>query len=372
MQDRAVVEAVVAGDPIGIAEAYDRYAASLYAYCRSMLAEPEAGEALLDTFIVAAARLDGLADPGRLEAWLRVVARNECLRLLGAGETGIPVAARSAVPGFADLDDELPAVTLPVELRPTVLAACADNSPAGRARRMSAAHRAGPFGPTGFPKAAGPPWWRRVRRHPRVAAAAVLAAVALLAGITVIMTAGGAHRPQASTLALGGGPAAGSTPGATPGSTSAAPSHQASPARSVTRAPSADPSTRRAAPTPPIRPSPSPRSPSPSPSPSPSASHSSLVVAPHKLVLTSKRGKPVSGLVTLTATGGPVSAYTIKVPAAKAGRVVVSPAKGSLRAGGSVVVTVTVTSKTGLNAVLTVTPGNLTVQVRYKVRVAAG
>jgi hypothetical protein len=51
--------------------------------------------------------------------------------------------------------------------------------------------------------------------------------------------------------------------------------------------------------------------------------------------------------------------------------VVVSPAKGSLRADGSVEVTVTVTSKTGLNAVLTVTPGNRTVQVRYKVRVAA-
>ncbi len=58
--------------------------------------------------------------------------------------------------------------------RALATAACTDNSPAGRARRMSVAHRAGPFAQNGFPKAfgaAGPPWWQPVRRHPRVAAA---------------------------------------------------------------------------------------------------------------------------------------------------------------------------------------------------------
>jgi hypothetical protein len=70
----------------------------------------------------------------------------------------------------------------------------------------------------------------------------------------------------------------------------------------------------------------------------------------------------------LAATGGPVSAYTIRVPAAMAGLVTVSPTRGSLRAGGFVEVTVTVTSKTAPNTVLTVEPGNLTVQMTVKIK----
>src|SRR6266699_1589372 len=173
MQDRAVVAAVVAGDWDGFAAAYDQYAASLYAYCHSVLPGPEAAEAALDTFLVAAARL-------------HAVARNECLRRLG------PESAQ--MPESADPDDELAAVTLPAGFRGQVLTACADNSPTGRAHRMSVAHRAGAFGPAGFPKPigpSGPRWWRRVRRHPGVvAAAAVVVALAMATGITVIMTAG--------------------------------------------------------------------------------------------------------------------------------------------------------------------------------------
>jgi hypothetical protein len=40
MQDRELVAAIVAGDPDGLAEAYGRYAAPLYAYCRFMLPDP--------------------------------------------------------------------------------------------------------------------------------------------------------------------------------------------------------------------------------------------------------------------------------------------------------------------------------------------
>src|SRR6266487_2328051 len=40
MEDSEVVAAIVAGDPAGLAEAYDRYAMPLYSYCRSMLREP--------------------------------------------------------------------------------------------------------------------------------------------------------------------------------------------------------------------------------------------------------------------------------------------------------------------------------------------
>ena len=147
MQDRDLVAAIVAGEPDGLAEAYDRYAASLYAYCRSMLPRAEAAEAVLDTFLIAVSRLDGLRDPDRLDAWLHAVARNECLRRLGAGEPRASAAMASPVD-----PDDLPAVTLPAELRGQVLTACADDSPTGRAHRVSVTHHAGTFGPSGFPK----------------------------------------------------------------------------------------------------------------------------------------------------------------------------------------------------------------------------
>src|SRR5690242_13641678 len=213
MQDRAVVEAVISGDADGFAAAYDQYAASLYARCHAVLPEPEAAEAVLDTFLVAAAKLDELRDPDRFGPWLHAVARNECLRRLGPG-ADIP----------ADQDADQPELPLPPGFRGRVLTACADNSPAGRARRMSAAHRAGVFGATGFPKAigpSGPSWWRRVRRHPGlVATVTVVAALAMTAGITVAMTAGASHQPQASGSELSAGlpaPAPGTPPGATAG-----------------------------------------------------------------------------------------------------------------------------------------------------------
>src|SRR5215467_6878182 len=79
MEDRQMVAAIVAGQTDGLAAAYDRYAPALYAYCRSLLGEPaDADDAVQDTFIIAAARLGGLRDPGRLRPWLYAVARNEC------------------------------------------------------------------------------------------------------------------------------------------------------------------------------------------------------------------------------------------------------------------------------------------------------
>ena len=77
-------------------------------------------------------------------------------------------------------------------------------------------------------------------------------------------------------------------------------------------------------------------------------------MAPDKLVLTS-------------ATGKPVSRFAIKVLAAAGGQVKVSPSGGSLPANGSVVVTVTVTSKVALTTHLTVEPGNLIVTVVFTV-----
>jgi hypothetical protein len=243
---------------------------------------------------------------------------------------------------------------------------------------MSVAHRAGVFGPAGFPKAMGSsgPWWRRVRRHRGVvAAAAAVAALAVAAGITVALTAGGSHRLQASSLVLGGGaptPAPSTSPGAisptpspartTPASTRpTSPTSPTSPAALVgvtSAGSSAEPGTA-------VPGASASASPSPSPSSSPAQGH--LLVAPGKLTLTSKSGTPASGSFGLTAVNGPVSDCTVRV-AAGPGRVTVTPTGGSLLADGHVEVIVTVTSKAGLTTHIVVQPGNLAVTVVYKVK----
>ncbi len=121
MEDPEVVAAIVAGDPAGLAEAYDRYAMPLYAYCRSMLHEPaDAADAVQDTFLVATAKLRDLRDPGKLRSWLYSVARNECLRRLRAGN------ALSALEEAADMPTqtaELGTATERAELQELVRAA---------------------------------------------------------------------------------------------------------------------------------------------------------------------------------------------------------------------------------------------------------
>jgi len=83
MRDSEVVASIVAGDPEGLAEAYDRYSGALFGYCRSLLREPaDAADAVQDTFVIAASKLTRLRDPERLRAWLFAVARNECLHRL--------------------------------------------------------------------------------------------------------------------------------------------------------------------------------------------------------------------------------------------------------------------------------------------------
>lgn len=83
MDDRQVAAAIVAGDPAGLADAYDEYAALLYGYCSWML--PESGDAagaLQHTFVIAATKLGGIQDPPKLRPWLYAVARHECHRRL--------------------------------------------------------------------------------------------------------------------------------------------------------------------------------------------------------------------------------------------------------------------------------------------------
>ena len=79
--DREVIAAIAAGDPAGIATAYDRYAAGLYGYCHWMLHDAAgAAESVQDTFVLAAATLGELPEPAKLRPWLFALARNECRR----------------------------------------------------------------------------------------------------------------------------------------------------------------------------------------------------------------------------------------------------------------------------------------------------
>jgi RNA polymerase sigma factor (sigma-70 family) len=110
MHDREVVAAIVAGDPAGLAEAYDRYATPLYSFCRTMLREPaDAADAVQDTFVIAAPRMAGLRDPERLRPWLYAVARNECYRRLRAG------SQHASIEEAPDVTDEAADVAADVE-----------------------------------------------------------------------------------------------------------------------------------------------------------------------------------------------------------------------------------------------------------------
>src|ERR1700758_1113119 len=110
MRDREVVAAIVAGDPVGLAEAYDRYATPLYSFCRTMLREPaDAADAVQDTFVIAAPRMAGLRDPERLRSWLYAVARNEYYRRLRAG------SKHASIEEAPDVTDEAADVAADVE-----------------------------------------------------------------------------------------------------------------------------------------------------------------------------------------------------------------------------------------------------------------
>jgi RNA polymerase sigma factor (sigma-70 family) len=104
MDDREIVTTIAAGDPAGLANAYDEYAGSLYGYCHWMLGDPgDASDAVQDTFVIAASRLGDLSDARKLRPWLYAVARNECQLRLDGTEPGLEDAG--------DADDPYPDTT---------------------------------------------------------------------------------------------------------------------------------------------------------------------------------------------------------------------------------------------------------------------
>jgi RNA polymerase sigma factor (sigma-70 family) len=274
----------------------------------------------------------------------------------------------------------VPLVALLPGFREQVLKVLADRSPAGLAHRLTVANRAGPFGPQGFPKPISPPGtgpWRRMLHHPRavVAAAASLVVVAAAIAVGVIS---GSHPGSPSASPAGGathsaqvsGPGRGGPTGRNGGGGIGGSSRGAG-GTGQQLAPSALPGGVTATTTPVVLPS-SPgaltSTPATGASPAPPARSAAppgsgtLSSSTGRLVLASVKGTAI-GKFTLTAKGGPVSAYSITAGSALAGRISVSPASGSLAAGASVTITVTSKSLVALDGKLTVNPGGLTIAV---------
>ncbi len=159
MQDRDAVAAIVAGDPRGIAAAYDRHAVPLYSYCRSLLAQPaDAAEVMQETLLLATVRLGRLRQPELLRAWLYAAARSDCHRRLRSGQavpatrppadlnTGSVRACeprqlvRAALDGLPPVSRDVVELSLVHGLSGSELAACYGVS-RGRARTLRARAR---------------------------------------------------------------------------------------------------------------------------------------------------------------------------------------------------------------------------------------
>jgi len=130
VQDGEIVAAIAAGDPAGLAAAYDDYAPALYGYYRTLLSDPaDAADAVVDTYLVAVVKLDGLQDPDRLRPWLYAVARNECFRRLRAHGVSAPPATAVAV---TSNDPDLALDPERAELRDLVVDALSGLNPGDR------------------------------------------------------------------------------------------------------------------------------------------------------------------------------------------------------------------------------------------------
>ncbi len=85
VSDPELVAAMVAADRWGLAVAYDKYAASIYAFCYNQLRDREAAaDAVQDTFLVVAERIGQLRQPEKFRAWLYAIARHCCVDKLNA------------------------------------------------------------------------------------------------------------------------------------------------------------------------------------------------------------------------------------------------------------------------------------------------
>jgi RNA polymerase sigma factor (sigma-70 family) len=264
----------------------------------------------------------------------------------------------------------LPVAALPGALRHQVLGLIADGSPGAVAQRLAVGQRAGQLGPGGFPRPLDPP--PPVRLHHLAHGTAYARGGAAVGGAAIV---GGAL--------VGGGLLHHPGPARTPGAGAARPGSSAPP----TAGPPAEPSTGggsgdgAASPGPAVlstggsaaSTAPAARGGSPAPATSAASPGISAVVAGTLTVSPASVGLKLSlsglwtGTLTLTAHGGPVSAYHVTVPVALLQDLTLSQVSGSLAAGQSVRIRVTAAGGALFStALLTVNPGGISVPVTYQ------
>jgi len=174
---------------------------------------------------------------------------------------------------------------------------------------------------------------------------------------------GGSGGRVVPVVTLKQGPGTSPPPGSSPGSTApstggagGAPSSSPAPTQGPASTPPSTSPTSSAPTT--SAPAPSPTSAPASSSPPPSTSAGTLSVSPTSVVLTPLLGSTI----TLTAENGPVS-WSISEPASLLGELNVSPSSGTLPAGQSVQVSISVSGLASLDTTLTVNPGGQGVSV---------
>ena len=271
----------------------------------------------------------------------------------------------------------LPVAALPAALRHQVLGLIADGSPGAVAQRLAVGQRAGALGPGGFPRPLDPPSPVRLYHgaHSALVRGGAAAGGAAIVG-GVIVGGGLLHHPGPAgppgagrALPTTGAPSA---PGRSPAPSSGGGGTGegvTSPGPQVLRTASAG-GSGGASDGASTAPAGSPSAPATSAAPSPGISAvvtGTLTVSPASLGLRLSLSGLWTGTLTLTAHGGPVSAYHLAVPVPLLQELTVSQASGSLAAGQSVQIRVTAAGAALFStALLTVSPGGLSVPVTYQ------
>jgi len=256
---------------------------------------------------------------------------------------------------------------LPAGFRDQVLRLATGHSSAAVAHRAAVAKTSYSFGHHGFPRPfhqPGPPWL-----HPRPAHAGAVAgtAAAVAAGVTLIAVPPHPGVPPAGAATPGvtgpADPALGrdGQPG-TPGASATARPSALPAAIGSSRAGRPDAGVMAVSPSAGASGAGAGVSPSPSLSPSTSTSDApgagTLSVSPSTLDL----APPASGSITLTASGGTVN-WSVSEPAGLGKKVVVAPMSGTLAAGHTAVISVTVPGPGKPRVHLRFTPGGAIVTV---------
>ena len=267
----------------------------------------------------------------------------------------------------------LPVAALPAALRHQVLGLIADGSPGAVAQRLAVGQRAGALGPGGFPRPLNPPPPIRLHRgaHSALVRGGAAAGGAAIVG-GVIVGGGLLHHPGPAAppgtghaLPTTGAPTAPGRSGAPSSGGGGTGEGATSPGPQVLRTASGGASGGAS-----TAPAGSPSVPATSAAPAPGISAvvtGTLTVSPARLSLKLSLSGLWTGTLTLTAHGGPVSAYHLAVPVPLLQDLTVSQASGSLAAGQSVQITVTAAGAALFStALLTVSPGGLTVPVTYQ------